>query len=112
MRRPLPAPTPSKRQPSVAHHVSSSLKLQRTLALLTGSILAVIVVFGLYWAQIIFIPIAAAVFLTFVLTPIVLWLQRRRLSRGWAVGAVVLLTAFAITAVGWVVADQVAGLVH
>jgi predicted PurR-regulated permease PerM len=96
----------------VAQHASSSLKLQRTLALLTGSILAVIVVLGLYWAQIIFIPIAAAVFLSFVLTPIVTWLQRRRLGRGAAVGAVVLLTALAIGGVGWVVADQVSGLVH
>jgi predicted PurR-regulated permease PerM len=96
----------------VAQHASSSLKLQRTLALLTGSTLAVIVVLGLYWAQIIFIPVAAAVFLSFVLTPIVTWLQRRRLRRGAAVGAVVLLTALAIGGVGWVVAGQVSGLVH
>ena len=63
----------------MAQHVSSSLKLQRTLALLTGAILAVIVILSLYWAQIIFIPIAAAIFLSFVLTPIVVWLQRRGL---------------------------------
>lgn len=37
---------------------------------------AVLVVFVLYWAQAVFVPIALAILLTFVLTPPVTWLQR------------------------------------
>ena len=44
----------------------------------------VLVVAVLYWAQAVFIPIAIAILLTFVLTPPVWWLQRW-LGRGMAV---------------------------
>src|SRR5262245_25149576 len=42
-------------------------------ALLTGVVLTTAVIAALYWAQIVFVPVALSVLLVFVLTPPVRW---------------------------------------
>lgn len=60
----------------------------------------------LYFGRHIFIPLALAFVISFLLTPLVAWLQRIRLGRIPAV-LIVLLLCFAVTAgVGWGVAGQ------
>ena len=44
---------------------------QRSIVLLSGTVVTVVAVTVLYWAQSIFIPVALAVFLTFLLNPVV-----------------------------------------
>src|SRR6185436_10594147 len=51
----------------------------------------VLVVACLYWAQIVLIPVALALLLTFMLAPVVSRLERWRVPRALAVVAVVLL---------------------
>jgi len=53
---------------------------QRAVVVLAGTVVATAVITCLYWAQAVFIPVALAVFLTFVLSPAVTALQRRRLG--------------------------------
>ena len=48
-------------------------KTLRRWVTFAGCVLVVVV---LYWAQAVFVPIALAILLTFVLTPPVTWLQR------------------------------------
>jgi predicted PurR-regulated permease PerM len=70
-----------------------------------------IVLYLLFWLQPVLIPLALAVLLTFVLSPIVTFLHRHRVPRLVAV-AVVVVAAFAvIVGIGWVVARQVNSLV-
>ncbi len=71
---------------------------QRALIALTGTVVGVVVVSCLYSAQRVLIPVALAVFLTFLLAPLVSFLQRRRLGRTLSVGLVVLLAALLL---GW-----------
>jgi predicted PurR-regulated permease PerM len=84
---------------------------QRALILLTGGVLFVLVITCLYWAQAIFIPVAMAIFLTFLLSPTVTALQRRGLPRTPAVIVVVAATAILIAGIGWLVTSQVSNLV-
>ena len=51
--------------------VSAVPQWQRALVVLTATVVGVVVVSCLYWAQMVFIPVALAVFLTFLLTPLV-----------------------------------------
>ncbi|MEO6163322.1 MAG: AI-2E family transporter [Candidatus Binatia bacterium] len=53
---------------------------------------AALLVAILYWAQAIFIPVALAILLTFLLAPVVGQLQRWGINRGLSVTLVVLLT--------------------
>src|SRR5581483_8447154 len=73
---------------------------------------ATAVITALYWAQMVFIPVALAVFLAFVLSPAVTALQRRRLGRVPAVILVVLLAALALGGTAWLVTTQVSGLLR
>src|SRR4051812_38261922 len=73
--------------------------------------LGVLAVATLYWAQTIFIPIALAVFLTFLLAPVVERLERW-IGRAPAVVLTALLAAGLLVAVGWMVTRQVSGLVQ
>jgi predicted PurR-regulated permease PerM len=80
----------------------------RTFALLAS---ITIVVCALYFARAILIPLALAILLTFLLTPVVMALQRRGFNRVIAVVTVVA-AAFALFAVlGWVVAVQTTSLI-
>src|SRR5262245_39258910 len=85
---------------------------QRAMVLLTGAVLFIIVVASLYWAQAVFVPVAGAIFLTFVLSPVVAALQRRGLGRVPAVVLTASLAAAVLTAVGWAVGHEVTSLIR
>ena len=63
---------------------------QRAVITLTGTVVGVVVIATLYWAQSVFIPVALAGFLTFLLSPFVTWFRQRGLPRTPAVILVVL----------------------
>ena len=91
--------------------VSVALGWQRALIVLTGTVVGVVVVSCLYWAQRVLIPVALAVFLTFLLTPLVGFLQRRGLRRMPAVVLVVLLAALVLGGIVWLVTAEGRSLV-
>jgi predicted PurR-regulated permease PerM len=80
------------------------------LTVLTGTVVAVVAVGCLYWAQSIFIPVALAVFLTFLLSPLVTFLQRQRLGRVPAVGLAMLVAVLVLGGVVWLVTAQLSSL--
>lgn len=84
--------------------------VQRALTVLAGTVVGVVVVACLYWVQAVFIPVALAIFLTFLLTPLVTLLERGRLGRTPSVILVVLLAGSVLAGVGWLIAVEVAGL--
>jgi len=67
----------------------------------------VLVIASLYWARAVFVPLALALMLTFLLQPIVAALHRRGLGHTPAAVLVVLLLALLIGAIGWVAVTQV-----
>ncbi len=66
----------------------------------------------LYFAKEILLPVALAAFLCFILTPLVNWLERRRLGRIPAVIVVTLLAFSVIGSVSWLAGRQVVELSH
>ena len=95
------------RQPPKAR---SSEELITLLSAVAASILAVIFIAMLYFGREIFVPVALAILLSFVLAPLVALLQHVRVPRGLAVVSVVV-TAFAlIFATGGLLATQVTQL--
>jgi predicted PurR-regulated permease PerM len=66
----------------------------------------VVVILILYFARTVLIPLALALTLNFLLTPMVMWLQRLRLPRVLAVAIVMLVSTAVVAGMGWVVADQ------
>jgi predicted PurR-regulated permease PerM len=83
----------------------------RTLLVFFSILVGVIVVAALYWMQKVLIPVALAVYLTFLLTPLVAFFQRRGLHRVPAVLAVALLSAALILGIGYTVISQIGGLI-
>ena len=83
---------------------------QRALVVLTTVVVVAVAVALLYWAQVVFIPLALAVFLTFLLSAPVRALQRRRLGRVPAVLVVVTMAGLILAAVCWVVVVQMTNL--
>lgn len=83
---------------------------QRAVIALSGSVISALIVLTLYHARVIFIPLALAVFLTFVLSPLVRYLERHRVPRVPAALAVVALALLTVGSIAWVVGQQVAGL--
>jgi predicted PurR-regulated permease PerM len=83
---------------------------QRALIVLTATVVGVVVVSCLYWAQKVFIPVALAVFLTFLLAPLVSALQRRGVGRTFSVVVVVALAMAPLGGVLWLVAAEVTSL--
>jgi predicted PurR-regulated permease PerM len=81
--------------------ISAAPGWQRAVVVLTGTAVGVVVVGCLYWAQRVFIPVALAVFLTFLLAPLVSFLQHRHLGRTPSVLLVVLLAALLLGGVVW-----------
>jgi predicted PurR-regulated permease PerM len=65
----------------------------------------------LYFLAPVLVPIALGVLLTFLLAPVVSWLEHRRFNRVAAVGVVVVLAAMIFAGVGWVVSRQASALV-
>jgi predicted PurR-regulated permease PerM len=84
---------------------------QRALVVLTNTVVGVVIVLALYWAQLVFIPVALAIYLAFLLTPPVRALQRRGFGRLPSIFAVVLGAALLLCGFGWLVGNQVSGLV-
>ena len=69
----------------------------------------VLVITVLYWAQAVLVPVCLAVLLTFVLTPPVVWLQRR-IGKVAAVLCVVVLVFTFLGLAGWGVVRQMSHL--
>ncbi|OAI57802.1 hypothetical protein AYO47_07540 [Planctomyces sp. SCGC AG-212-M04] len=83
---------------------------QRSLVVLTATTIGVVVVTSLYWAQVVFIPVAMAVFLTFLLTPLVRGIERRGVRRTPSVLIVAAGTILISAATLGVVARQLSAL--
>jgi len=83
---------------------------QRALIILASAVVSAMVVSCLYWGQKICIPIALAVFLTFLLAPLVTILQRRGLPRTPSAILVVLFAVLLLGGVGWLVTNEVKSL--
>jgi predicted PurR-regulated permease PerM len=84
---------------------------QRAVVSLAGTMITVVVVAVLYWAQSIFIPVALAVFLTFLLSPFVTLLRQCGIGRTPAVILIVCLAGIALGAGGYLVTVQISSLV-
>ena len=85
---------------------------QRAVVTLAGTVVGVVVIGTLYWAQSVFIPVALAVFLTFLLGPMVNRFHQFGLPRAPAVVVSVLLTAAVLGGIGWMVTDQISSLLE
>lgn len=92
--------------PNEANRSGSSTALN---ALAVLAILCLVAT-ALYVARVILIPLAMAVFFTFVLTPLVMFLERRRLGRVPSVIIVMAVALLAAAATGTVVVRQMVGL--
>jgi predicted PurR-regulated permease PerM len=78
---------------------------------MTGiAVVSTIIIAALYFGRELFVPIALAILLSFVLAPLVSALQRWRVPRGLSVVGVVLLAFLSIFALGGVIAKQVTQL--
>ncbi len=89
--------------------IGSSIELK----VLTGSVVGAIVVLCLYWAQAIFIPLILALYLSFLLGPLVIGLQQRHgLGRVPAVLGVVALLGIVLGSIGWMLTRQFSSLVE
>ncbi|MCK1382737.1 AI-2E family transporter [Bradyrhizobium sp. 21] len=99
--------TPVSRQPFKARTTDELVALLSTVA---TAILAVIIVAMLYFGREIFVPVALAILLSFVLAPAVLILQRIHVPRGLAVVSVALLAFAFIFAMGSLLATQLTQL--
>jgi predicted PurR-regulated permease PerM len=82
--------------------------ITRALPILVG--LALVLGF-LYWARVVLIPVALSILLTFLLAPVVTWLQRRKLGRTPAVILVTMMTLATAAGVGWAVTRQITDLI-
>jgi predicted PurR-regulated permease PerM len=82
---------------------------QRTFLVLGSCIL---VTAGLYLAQKVLIPIVLAILLTFILSPLVSWLQRRGLGRIPSSIIVVFLASALLAGIGWMMLAQVTNLIE
>src|SRR5207237_10223642 len=84
---------------------------ERALNVLTGTVIAAVSLAFLYWARIVVIPFALAVFLAFLLSPLVMKLQRWGLRRVPAVVAVGVLAGAVLAGAFWLVASEMSGLI-
>ena len=80
--------------------IHTAPRWQQAIIVMSGTVVTVVVVTCLYWAQAIFIPLALSIFLTFVLGPVVMAFQRRGLGRLPSVLLVVVLAGLALGAAG------------
>jgi predicted PurR-regulated permease PerM len=85
-------------------------ELMALLGAVATAILACIIVATLYFGREIFVPIALAILLSFVLAPLVGWLQHLRVPRGAAVVSVVVAAFALIFAMGSLLATQLTQL--
>jgi predicted PurR-regulated permease PerM len=83
---------------------------QRAVTVMSATVVAATVAGILYFGRSILIPVALAVFLTFVLSPAVAWLHRRGFGRTSAVVVVVGTAILLAAGIGAVVVQQVSSL--
>jgi predicted PurR-regulated permease PerM len=88
----------------------TSEELIALLSAVATAILAFIIITTLYFGREIFVPIALAILLSFVLAPLVGVLQRIRMPRGMAVVSVVIIAFAMIFAMGSLLATQLTQL--
>ncbi len=81
---------------------SSAKDISRILTLVA----AVVVITALYFARVMFVPLALAVLFTFVLAPLVTALERIRFPRFFAIFLVVGIAVSGIGIMGWTVGNQ------
>ena len=98
---------PLARQPFRAR---TTEELMALLSAVATAILAVIIISMLYFGRDIFVPVALAILLSFVLAPLVGVLQRIHVPRGLAVVSVVILAFTLIFAMGSLLATQLTQL--
>ena len=89
-----------------------TLGWQRAIIALASTVIGAVAVGALYWVQDVFIPLIVAILLAFLLNPLVRGLQRRGLGRVPSVVAVVLIAGLLIGGTGWLLTQQVGGLVQ
>lgn len=82
----------------------------KALNALAGVAVVFFIAAALYWARVIFIPIALAIYFAFILTPPLVYLQRRGVPRVPAVMLVLAAALIAFAAVGLVVGRQMVEL--
>ena len=82
----------------------------RTLPFLNVLVSLVVITAALYWAKAVVLPVALAILLTFLLTPIVNALWRCGLGRAPAAVLVVVLVFSLVGAIGWTMATQISTL--
>ena len=102
-------PTASRPSPGPVPHRGDSPPLLGSAPLVTLAAV-VLTVACLYWGQAFLIPVALAVLLTYLLSPLVGLLERWRLPSTAAVLTVVTLTFLALGGLAWVLALQMATL--
>jgi predicted PurR-regulated permease PerM len=78
----------------------------RTLSQLLAVVVTVVLITVLYLAKTVILPLALAMLLTFVLAPVVTWLERARLPRVVAIAAVMLAAGAVLGSAGWAVFTQ------
>src|SRR6202171_5318377 len=98
---------PVTRQPFKAR---TTEELMALLSAVATAILAAMIIAMLYFGREIFVPIALAILLSFVLAPLVAILQRIRVPRGLAVVSLVMLAFALIFATGSLLATQLTQL--
>lgn len=88
--------------------------LRSRLGLLTEAplLLLALVLLALYFGRAVLFPLAVALSLTFLLTPLVMQVERLRIGRIPAVVLVMILTVIFIAGMGWIVARQVMGVIN
>ena len=79
---------------------------------LLSVVVAVAIIAALYFAKVVFVPLALAVLFAFVLTPVVSLLERIRLRRTPATLVVILVTLACIGTVGWIIGRQFAQVIN
>ena len=85
---------------------------QRAIVLLSGTVISVVAITILYFAQSIFIPVALAVFLTFLLNPFVSRLRSLGFRRTPAVILTVCSAALVLGLSGWIVTAQISSFLR
>src|ERR1700754_3169135 len=98
---------------SVIRKVAAARSPEEVIALLSSvayTIIGALLIAALYFGREIFVPLALAILLSFVLAPVVGFLQRVKVPRGLAVVSVVILAFLAIFGLGSLVAQQLTQL--
>src|SRR3990172_11192803 len=95
-----------------SNHRGTSGRGTATLPSLIAIATVVLIIASLYWAQAILIPIALAILLTFLLSPVAGALERIALGRIPSVILIVVFTFSLLGGIGWIVTLQFGSLAN